>query len=100
MINQTIPTAIIIIPKNFQYFNNQLAEDVIATWRRDGKAIQLQEANDYLAIEQLVIEVKLSKNHPVTILIEDELSNTPYYSLLWSVLGALLVADLITVTYL
>ncbi|MCC8417188.1 MAG: hypothetical protein LN588_01405 [Rickettsia endosymbiont of Bryobia graminum] len=39
----------------------------------------------------------LSKNHPITIMFEDELSNTPYYSLLWTVLGTLLIADLTTV---
>lgn len=98
--NQTTLAAIIILPKYFQYFDNQLAENVITTWKKDRKIIkiiQFESAWDHLAFEQLITEVKLSKNQPVTVIFDDELSDTPYHSLLWSVLGTLLIMGLITI---
>ena len=92
---------IILMFKDFQYFNNQLANDVVALCKKQGKAIeiiQLQDPYDYHALEQLIIKTKLNKDHHINVMFDAELSNTPYYTLLWSTLGVLLFADLITIT--
>ena len=94
-------TNIILLFKDFQYFNNQLADDVIALYQKEGaiiEAIHLQDPYDYHALEQLIIKTKLNKDYHVNVMFDVELSNTPYYTLLWSTLGVLLVSDLITIT--
>lgn len=99
--NKPTPITILILPKYLQYFDNQLAENIIATWKKDGKIIKVipfKNAWDNEAFEQLITEVKLSDNQPITVMFDEELSDTPYHALLWAVLGTLIIMGLITIT--
>ncbi|WP_342278231.1 hypothetical protein [Candidatus Tisiphia endosymbiont of Myopa tessellatipennis] len=80
----------------------KLRDDVITTSQQEGltvvKIIESKGPYDHSTFGKLIRQVMRCNNKPVTILINENLRHTTINTLLWSVLGTLSSAGLITVT--
>ncbi|WP_341747935.1 hypothetical protein [Candidatus Tisiphia endosymbiont of Dascillus cervinus] len=100
----TLPSeAIIFLDPAYDHPKDlKLRDDVSATSEQDGltivEIIESKGPYDHSTFGKLIRRVMSCNNKPVTILINEDIRHTTINTLLWSVLGTLSSADLITVT--
>jgi hypothetical protein len=100
----TLPSeAIIFLDPAYEHPKGvKLRDDVTTTSQQEGltvvEIIEFKGSYDHSTFGKLIRRVMSCNNKPVTILINEGLRHTTINTLLWSVLGTLSFAGLITVT--
>ncbi|WP_341793312.1 MULTISPECIES: hypothetical protein [unclassified Rickettsia] len=95
------PKAIIFLHPPYGLESDKLRQGISISCKKGKlkilKIIQSKDSYDYRAFCKLVRRISTCHNKPVTVIIDDELLNTPVNTIMWAVFGTLLAAKLITV---
>jgi hypothetical protein len=93
--------AIIFLHPPYGLESDQLRQDLAVRCKKEKlkilKIIQAKDPYDYRPFVKLIHRINTCHNKPITVIINDDLLDTPDNTIMWAVLGTLITAKFITV---